>query len=60
VPNVKGLDIAIEHGVKEVAVFVSATEGFSKANINCTVQQGIERAKAVAEKAIECGLTVRG
>ena len=60
VPNLKGLDIAIEHGVKEVAVFVSATEGFSKANINCTVQQGIERAKAVAEKAIECGITVRG
>ncbi|GIJ91670.1 hypothetical protein Asppvi_010642 [Aspergillus pseudoviridinutans] len=60
VPNIKGLDIAIEHGVKEVAVFVSATEGFSKANINCTVQQGIERAKAVAEKAIEYGITVRG
>ncbi|GFF36930.1 hydroxymethylglutaryl-CoA lyase, mitochondrial [Aspergillus lentulus] len=60
VPNLKGLDIAIEHGVKEVAVFVSATEGFSKANINCTVQQGIERAKAVARKAIECGITVRG
>ncbi|GFF42747.1 isoform 2 of hydroxymethylglutaryl-CoA lyase, mitochondrial [Aspergillus udagawae] len=60
VPNVKGLDIAIEHGVKEVAVFISATEGFSKANINCTVQQGIERAKAVAKKAIERGITVRG
>ncbi|KAH1276832.1 hypothetical protein KXW98_005590 [Aspergillus fumigatus] len=60
VPNVKGLDIAIEHGAKEVAVFVSATEGFSKANINCTVQQGLERAKAVAKKATECGITVRG
>lgn len=60
VPNVKGLDIAIEYGVKEVAVFISATEGFSKANINCTVQQGIERAKAVAEKATECGIAVRG
>ncbi|RHZ54409.1 hydroxymethylglutaryl-CoA lyase [Aspergillus thermomutatus] len=60
VPNIKGLDIAIEHGVKEVAVFISATEGFSKANINCTVQQGIERAKAVAEKAVESGIAVRG
>ncbi|KAF7114042.1 hypothetical protein CNMCM5793_007022 [Aspergillus hiratsukae] len=60
VPNVKGLDIAIEYGVKEVAVFISATEGFSKANINCTVQQGIERAKAVAEKATEYGIAVRG
>ncbi|KAJ5749619.1 aldolase [Penicillium manginii] len=51
VPNEKGFKIAIEHGVREVAVFVSATEGFSKANINCTVQEGIERAKRVAALA---------
>ena len=44
VPTAKGLDVAIEYGVKEVAVFISATEGFSKANINCSVEQGIERA----------------
>jgi hydroxymethylglutaryl-CoA lyase len=50
-PNEKGFKIAIEHGVREVAVFVSATEGFSKANINCTVQEGIERAKRVAALA---------
>ena len=60
VPNMKGLDIALECGVKEVAVFISATEGFSKANVNCTVKEGLERARNIAEKATSCGLAVRG
>jgi hydroxymethylglutaryl-CoA lyase len=60
VPNVKGLEIAIQHGVREVAVFISATEGFSKANINCTVAQGIERATQVASLAIHSQIAVRG
>ena len=60
VPNLKGLEVAMEHGAQEVAVFVSASEGFSKANINCSVRQGIERARAVAHRALQHGLTVRG
>ncbi|ODM18268.1 hypothetical protein SI65_06139 [Aspergillus cristatus] len=60
VPNLKGLDIAIRYGVREVAVFVSATEGFSKANINCSVEEGIQRAKCVVEKAAQYGIPVRG
>lgn len=60
VPNVRGLDVAIKHGVREVAVFVSATEAFSKANTNCTVKEGLERARLVAEKAKQAGLAVRG
>lgn len=60
VPNNKGLGIAVQHEIKEVAVFVSATEGFSRANINCSVDEGLRRAKAVTAKAIESGLTVRG
>lgn len=60
VPNVRGLELAIKHGVKEVAVFVSATEGFSKANTNCTVEEGLRRASEVAALAIKSGLQVRG
>lgn len=60
VPNTKGLEVAIRHGVKEVAVFVSASEGFSKANIRCSVREGLQRARGVAEKAIAHGLAVRG
>jgi hydroxymethylglutaryl-CoA lyase len=60
VPNSKGLEIALSHGVKEVAVFVSAADGFSKANANCSVEQGIERARSVATAAIAANVTVRG
>ncbi|KAE8373928.1 hypothetical protein BDV26DRAFT_284703 [Aspergillus bertholletiae] len=60
VPNIKGYDIALENGAKEVSVFVSATEGFSQANINCTVEQGIQRAQEVASTAAQAKVPVRG
>lgn len=60
VPNVKGLEMALKHGVKEVAVFVSASEGFSKANTNCSVEEGLRRAGEVAERSIREGAQVRG
>jgi hydroxymethylglutaryl-CoA lyase len=60
IPNLKGLDIAMSHNVKEVAVFVSAAEGFSQANIRCSVQEGLDRARQVAEKARSHGIAVRG
>lgn len=60
VPNDKGLALALQHKVKEVAVFVSATEGFSRANINCSVDDGLRRAHDVTAKARERGLAVRG
>lgn len=60
VPNVRGLELALNYGVKDVAVFVSATEGFSKANTNCTVEEGLRRANEVAALAIKSGVQVRG
>ncbi|KAK5460819.1 hypothetical protein LTS15_002882 [Exophiala xenobiotica] len=60
VPNVKGLEIATRYGVREVAAFVSASEGFSRANINVSVRQGLDRARQVASRAVNDGLAVRG
>ncbi|KAF7515922.1 hypothetical protein PCG10_002705, partial [Penicillium crustosum] len=60
VPTVRALEIAVQYGVKEIAVFISATEGFSKANINCSVEQGIERARNVASLALKSNIAVRG
>lgn len=56
-PNVRGLEAAEAAGADEVAVFLSASEGFSQANINCSVEQSIERARAVVEAA---SVPVRG
>ena len=60
VPNLRGLGTALKHGVKEVAVFVSATEGFSRANIKCSVHESLERARKIVLKAIDHGVLVRG
>ncbi|KAF4461508.1 hypothetical protein FALBO_11694 [Fusarium albosuccineum] len=60
VPNKKGIEIARQLGVKEVAVFVSASEGFSRANINCTVDEGLARARIVCDEAKRFDCKVRG
>lgn len=59
-PNLIGLDAAIEAGVDEVAIFGAASEGFSKKNINCSIDQSIERFKPLVAKALVHNIKVRG
>lgn len=59
-PNLRGLEAALEARVDEVAVFASASEGFSQANINCSIAESLERYAPVLEKAGRAGLPVRG
>lgn len=59
-PNIKGLEAAIKSGVGEVAIFGSASEGFSKKNINCTIDESLARFEVVAKEAINRGLRLRG
>ncbi|MGA7326035.1 MAG: hydroxymethylglutaryl-CoA lyase [Rhodomicrobium sp.] len=60
VPNEKGLESALEAGVEEIAVFVSASEGFSEHNIACSKAQSLERLAPVMSLAMARGLRVRG
>ena len=60
VPNLKGYEAAHAAGAKVVAVFASASEGFSRANINCSVAESIERFKPVVARARADGVRVRG
>ncbi len=60
VPNMKGYEAAVAANADEVAIFISASEGFSKANINCTIAESIERLSPVIGAAINDGLAVRG
>src|SRR5258705_7651913 len=60
VPNKKGYDAARAAGAKVIAVFASASEGFSRANINCSVAESIERFKPVVAHARADGIKVRG
>ena len=59
-PNLQGLDAALRCGVSEVAVFGAASEAFSQKNINCSVEASLQRFEAVAAKAKEHGVRVRG
>jgi hydroxymethylglutaryl-CoA lyase len=60
VPNEKGYEAARAAGAKVIAVFGSASEGFSRANINCSVAESIGRFKPVIARARADGIKVRG
>ena len=61
VPNIKGFEAAMKSGAAdEVAIFASASEAFSKKNINCSIDESIERFRGVVLAAKERGVPVRG
>jgi len=59
-PNLKGFEAARAAGADEVAIFASASEGFSRHNINCSIAESLERFAPVAEAAHAAGLPLRG
>jgi isopropylmalate/homocitrate/citramalate synthase len=59
VPNARGLQRALAAGVTDLALFVAATESFSRANINRTIDQSLEDARAVIDQARPAGVSVR-
>ncbi|WP_334060949.1 hydroxymethylglutaryl-CoA lyase [Limimaricola cinnabarinus] len=59
-PNLRGFEGAREAGAEEVAIFASASEGFSQANIGCSIAESMERFAPVMEAAKAKGLPVRG
>ena len=59
-PNLKGLEGATEAQASEVAIFTSASEGFCKANLNCSIEESFLRFGPLIEKARLAGIPVRG
>lgn len=59
-PNMRGLEDAIAARADEVAVFASASEAFSRANINASIEESFVRFGAVIEAALAEGVPVRG
>jgi hydroxymethylglutaryl-CoA lyase len=60
VPNEKGYEAARAAAASVIAVFASASEGFSRANINCSIAESIERFKPAIARAKADGIRVRG
>lgn len=59
-PNLRGFEAAIAAGANEVAVFASASESFSKSNLNCTIEASLARYRDVTSAAKKHGIRVRG
>ena len=60
VPNFKGMEIAIENGVKEIAIFTATSNTFNQKNINATIDESIDRFIPVVKLAKEKNIKVRG
>src|SRR5688572_5517242 len=60
VPNVAGLERAMQAGVTDIAVFAAATETFSRRNINQGIDESLAGYKAVCDRALAAGLRARG
>jgi hydroxymethylglutaryl-CoA lyase len=62
-PNMKGLDAALsaprEHWPDEIVVFAAASEAFSQRNINCSIDESVERFRPVVAAAKSHGIKVR-
>jgi hydroxymethylglutaryl-CoA lyase len=60
VPNMKGFEAALAAKVDEVVIFGAASETFSQKNINCSIEESIERFRDVAQAAKQNGMRLRG
>ena len=60
VPNEKGMANAMDAGVQHIAVFAAASETFSQRNINCSIEESIDRFKPIATLAKAHNITIRG
>lgn len=59
-PNLKGFEAALAVGCKEVAVFTSASESFTRKNINCSIDESLERFSEIFKAAQANNVRVRG
>lgn len=59
-PNMRGFEAALASGAGEVAIFASASEGFSQKNINCSIAESLDRFAPIAAAASAAGVPVRG
>ena len=59
-PNMRGFEDALAAGADEVAIFGAASEGFSRANINASIAESLDRFEPIMEAAKAVGMPVRG
>ncbi|PCI67541.1 MAG: hydroxymethylglutaryl-CoA lyase [Piscirickettsiaceae bacterium] len=59
-PNLKGVERALDSGVKEIAVFSAASEAFTQKNTNCSIDESLHRIEELMRPALAQNVRVRG
>ena len=59
-PNMQGYEAAVQSKPNEIVVFAAASEAFSQKNINCSIEESIQRFAPVVDAARAAGIYVRG
>jgi len=59
-PNMKGYEGALAAKADEIVIFSAASEAFANKNINCSIEESVERFIPVAKAAKQDGLRIRG
>ena len=59
-PNIQGFEAAIQAGATEVAIFAAASESFSQKNINCSIDESMDRFEPIMVRAEALNVPVRG
>jgi hydroxymethylglutaryl-CoA lyase len=60
VPNLKGMERALNAGVRSIAVFTAASESFTRHNINATIAESLANFRPVVALAQRERIAVRG
>jgi hydroxymethylglutaryl-CoA lyase len=58
IPNLRGLELALAHGVRNVLVTIAATDTFNRRNVNRTVNESLDEISYIVELAGERACTV--
>ncbi len=59
-PNMKGYEAAVAVNADEVAIFGAASEAFSQKNINCSIEESLQRFEPIMQAAKAANIPVRG
>ena len=59
VPDMKGLEIAIANGCRDITIASAASDAYCRANLNCNITESLRRADEVTERALALGIQVR-
>ncbi|MCH9755894.1 MAG: hydroxymethylglutaryl-CoA lyase [Gammaproteobacteria bacterium] len=59
VPNPRGLEQALKAGLTHIAIFTAASDTFNQRNINCSIEESIERCRLVVEEAKQHKIYIR-